>query len=228
MKSELTASQFEALRRLGTCTVANAIETFEVRLRNAGFADSSIRCMFEDFPPMVGYAAPARIRSTNPPMKGPSPYDRTDWWNYLLTIPAPRVAVLQDVDKKPGVGSFVGEVHAHILQALGCVGLVTNGAVRSLDRVKPSGFQLFAGNVAVSHAYAHIFEFGAPVEVGGLKISPGDILHADRHGVLTVPAEIAERVPAAAENVLALEKAIVGLCSSPQFSIERLRELLKI
>jgi 4-hydroxy-4-methyl-2-oxoglutarate aldolase len=227
MEARLNAAELEALRHLGTCTVANAIETFHVRLRNTGFADSSIRCMFEDFPPMVGYAAPARIRSVNPPMQGSSHFDRSDWWNYLLTMPAPRVVILQDVDSRPGLGSFIGEVHANILIALGCVGLVTNGAVRRLNEIKPTGFQMFAGNVAVSHAYAHIFEFGRPVEVGNLKISPGDILHADRHGVLTVPAEIAGQVPAAAEKSLAHERTIIGLCRSPQFSIERLRELLK-
>jgi 4-hydroxy-4-methyl-2-oxoglutarate aldolase len=227
MEAKLSAGQLEALGQYGTCVVANAIETFQVRLRNTGFADASIRCVFEELPPMVGYAAPARVRGVNPPMQGQSYHDRTDWWNYLLSIPAPRVVVLQDMDPRPGLGSFVGAVHATILQALGCTGLVTNGAVRGLDRVKATGFQMFAGNIAVSHAYSHIFEFGSPVEVGSLKISPGDILHGDRHGIVSVPEEIAWKIPAAAEKLLEKERAIVGLCRSPQFSVERLRELLK-
>jgi len=145
----LTPSQLEPYRRLSTCMVASAIETFDVRLRNAGFADSSVRCIFPEFPPMVGYAATARIRSAEPPMEGQSYYTRTDWWNHILTIPEPRVVVIEDMDDPAGVGAFIGEVHACILKALGCVGLVTNGAVRDLPSVEASGFQLFAGDVAV-------------------------------------------------------------------------------
>jgi 4-hydroxy-4-methyl-2-oxoglutarate aldolase len=227
MQDLLTPGQLDALRHLSTCTVANAIETFEVRLRNTGFTDASVRCVFPTLPPMVGYAATARIRCSLPPMQGHAYVDRTDWWGYLLTIPAPRVIVLEDGDRSPGLGSFVGEVHANILLALGCVGVVTNGAVRDLHAIEPTGFQMFSGNVAVSHAYAHIFEFGGPVQVAGLKISPGNILHGDRHGVLTIPAEIVGEVPSVARKLIEREQRIVGFCRSPEFSLDRLRELLK-
>src|ERR1700683_3563586 len=58
----LTPDQLIALQRLSTCVVADAIETFDMRLRNVGFADGTIRCCFEDLPPIVGYAATARLR----------------------------------------------------------------------------------------------------------------------------------------------------------------------
>ncbi len=219
----LTHVQMEALRRLSTCTVANAIETFEVRLRNAGFADSSIRCIFPDFAPIAGYAVTARIRSSVPPMQGHGYLDRTDWWNHILSIPAPRVVVVEDVDKRPGLGSLIGEVHANILLALGCVGLVTNGAVRDLGGIRAAGFQLFAGSVAVSHAYAHIFEFGCPLEVATLNVRPGDLLHGDLHGVLSVPEQVAAEIPAVAEKLLQRERKIIDICRSRDFSTEKLR-----
>ncbi len=124
--------QLEQLRSLSTCVVASAIETFGVRLRNKGFSDSRLHCIFEDLPTTVGYAATARIRSADPPMEGHSYYDRGAWWDSLLKIPAPRVVIIEDVDSKPGLGAFIGEVHANILLALGCVAVVTNGAVRDL------------------------------------------------------------------------------------------------
>ena len=170
MTRTIKPAKLEQYRRLTTCLVASAIETFRVRLPNTGFADSSIRCIFEDQPPMAGYAATARMRSSNPRMeigKSYDYYDRTDWWNNILSIPAPRVIVIEDVDDPAGVGALIGEVHANILLALGCVGVVTNGAVRDLPDIRPTEFQMFAGNVAVSHAYAHIFDFGSKVEVGG-------------------------------------------------------------
>ncbi|HVN80035.1 MAG TPA: RraA family protein [Terriglobia bacterium] len=227
MQTTLDSAQLEALRRLDTCTVSNAIETFEVRLRNAGFADSSIRCIFPQFSPVVGYAVTARVRCSVAPMKGSRYMDRTDFWNYLLTKPAPRIVVFEDVDRKPGLGSYVGEIHANILLALGCVGLVTNGTVRDLGGVEPTGFQFFAAGVAVSHAYAHILEFGNPVEVGGLKVQPGELLHGDRHGVLAVPMEIAARIPGVAADLLERERRVIGLCRSPDFSLEKLQEAIK-
>ena len=196
IKSLLTEEELDALRQIDTCMVANAVETFNVRLRNTGFTDGSIRCMFPDrAPPMVGYAATARLRSGEPPMAGGTFHDRTDFWNSILEIPAPRILVLEDMDDPPGRGAFVGDVHAAILKALGCVGYVTNGAVRELPSVRAMGIQLFAGSVAVSHAYAHIFDIGATVSVGGMEVRPGDLLHGDRHGVLTVPVEFATEIP---------------------------------
>ena len=157
----------QSLARLDSCTVGNAIEKFDVRLRNIGFTDASVRCIFAELPPMVGYAATARVRTSEPPMEGSNYFDRTDWWNHILTIPAPRIVVVEDTDAHPGLGAFIGELHANILLALGCVGAVTNGAVRDLPAVRAAGFQMFARNVSVSHSYSHIFDFGHPVEVGG-------------------------------------------------------------
>jgi 4-hydroxy-4-methyl-2-oxoglutarate aldolase len=224
---QLKPAQLEQFRRLSTCVVASAIETFRVRLPNVGFANSSVRCMFPDLPPVAGYAATARIRTSAPPMEGHGYYFRTGWWNEILKIPAPRIVVVQDLDDPPGLGAFVGEVHSHILRALGSVAFVTNGAVRDLDLVRATGFQLFAGNVSVSHAYAHVFDFGGTVVVGGLKISPGDLIQADRHGVQTVPLEIAERVPEAAAEILKRRQYFIGLCRSANFSLENLTKAME-
>ena len=131
---QINPANLEQLRRLSTCIVASAVETFHVRLPNSGFADSSIHSIFDDRLPTVGYAATAKIRSMSPPMTGHGYYyERTDWWNHILSIPEPRVVVIEDVDRPPGLGAFIGEVNAHILIALGCVGLVTNGSVRDIE-----------------------------------------------------------------------------------------------
>ncbi len=224
---QLTPEQLEQLRQLDSCTVANAIEAFDVRLRNKGFADSRIRCMFEDFPPMVGYAVTARIRTSEPPMEGHSYYYRLDWLDHVLSIPPPRVLVLEDKDGNPGVGSFLGDVHANILVALGCIGVVTNGAVRNLPAARAVNFQMFAHNSSVSHAFAHVFDFGKAVEVGHMEVQPGDLIHGDRHGVQTVPFEIAHKIPAVAEEMSAQEGELIRLCQSPGFTLETLRAAVK-
>jgi regulator of RNase E activity RraA len=227
MSESLTFEQLEELRRLDTCAVANAIETFELRLRNEGFADSSVRCMFPDLTPMIGYAATVKIRASNPPPDGHNYLDRTDWWNYILATPAPRIVVVEDLDQRPGRGAFLGEVHVNILRALGCTGAVTNGAVRDLPAVESTGFHFFAGGASVSHAYVHIVEIGAPVEIGGLKVLSGDLLHGDRHGVLSVPIEIARDVPAAATKLFEKERMLIALCRSTGFTLDKLRAAVK-
>ena len=208
---------------MDSCSVANAIETFGVRLRNTGFTDSSVRCIFEDLPPLVGYAATIRIRSSDPPMEGDSYYYRLDWLDHLIAMPAPRVLVVEDLDTSPGLGSFIGEVHANILLALDCVGMVTNGAVRDVDATRAIKFQMFARSLSVSHAFSHINDFGGPVRVGKLLVRPGDLLHGDKHGVQTVPLEIAEKVPAVAQRLEREERALIEFCRSRNFSVDKLR-----
>jgi 4-hydroxy-4-methyl-2-oxoglutarate aldolase len=220
---QLAPPQLEEYRRLSSCVVASAIETFRVRLPNTGFANSSVQCLFEDRRPLIGYAATARIRSSDPPMEGHGYYyDRTDWWQHILEIPEPRVVVIEDMDQPPGLGAFIGEVNANILRALGCVGLVTNGSVRDLNEIRLTSFQMFAGSISVSHAYAHVFDFGGTINVGGLEVRPGGLLHGDRHGVQTVPPEIAAKVPATAREILLRRHNLVGLCHSANFSLKAL------
>jgi len=223
----LRDEDLEALQRIDTCSVSNAIETFAVRLRNTGFADARIRCIFPDCSPMVGYAATARLRTGEPPIAGRRFHDRSDWWNSILQVPAPRIVVIEDMDHHPGLGALLGDVHAAILLALGCVGYVTNGAVRELPRVRQLGLQLFAGNVAVSHAYPHIFDFGVPISVAGLEVRPGDLLHGDQHGLLTIPNNIAGEIPAVAAKQRQSEKEVIQLCQANDFSLEKLREAIK-
>src|ERR1039458_1826355 len=220
-------NDLEPLRRFDTSTLANAIERFNVRPRNEGFMNGCAICKFPHFPPMIGRAVTGRIGTYMPPMTGQCYYDHIEWWQYLVTIPPPRIVVLQDVDNRPGFGALFGEVHAQICRALGCVGYVTNGAVRDLDRIEPLEFQLFAGSVSVSHAYAHIVDFGESVEIGGLEIGPGEILHGDRHGILSVPPELLEKLPEVADQIAAEEEELLTLTQSPDFSVEELGAMLQ-
>jgi regulator of RNase E activity RraA len=223
----LTAELIDQYRRLNGASVANAIETFGGRLRNEGFADSSLRCQTPGLPPVVGHAVTARIRCSSPPPVGLSYHDRTDWWNFIVSIPSPRVVVVQDVDERPGLGAFVGDLHATILRALGCVAYVTNGTVRDVGAVRDMGFHLLASSAAVSHAFAHILDFGEPVEIAGLPIATGDLLFAGTDGLVSLPASIVAEIPRAALAMQLKEEQVSEFCRSARFSIEGLRELVR-
>lgn len=222
----LPASTIQQLAAVDTCSVANAIEQFDVRTRNEGFVSQVAHCMFPEMPPCAGHAVTATFRSSMTPVAGRCYFDRPDWWSYVASAPEPRFLVLQDVDRIAGLGALFGEIHANISIALGCCALLTNGAVRDLPGIRAAGLQTFAGSVSVSHAYAHIVDFGHPVEIGGLHIAPGDLLHGDRHGVISIPYDVAAEIPALAAEMLATEKEIIGYCRSSEFSLERLTSKL--
>lgn len=223
----LSNRTLEELQRFDSCTISNAIERFEVRTRNEGFVNSSVKCIFPEFTPKVGYAMTAKIRTSKTPVSGPCYYDRMDWWSYVDSIPGPRFLVIEDTDHMPGFGSLVGEIHACIGVALGCVAMLTNGSVRDLPGVKRAGLQLFAGGVSVSHAYAHITDFGNSVNIGGLEIKPGDLLHGDQHGVVMIPADVADDVPRVAADLLESEKELTDYCRSGNVPLAELAERMQ-
>jgi len=222
----LTPQELDALRKITSPTVANAIETFKVRPRQEGFMSSGIRALFPELGPMVGHAVTALIRAEQAPEEGHRA-STFAWWDYVQTIPAPRVIVAHDLDDPRGQGAQWGEVQANIHKALGCVGVVTDGSVRDLGEVRTLGFQFCAAHVSVSHAWVHMVDFGLPVKVGGLWVKPGDLLHGDQHGVVSIPHEIASKVPEAVLKVEAAERRIIAACQAPDFSAEKLKALYR-
>jgi regulator of RNase E activity RraA len=214
-----------ALRRYDSPTLANAIETFDVRPRDEGFANMDVRCMFPDLGVMVGYAATATIRARG---RGEGDADQTPLWNLVRSLPAPRAVVIHDLDDPPGHGAFWGEVQSSIFKALGCAGTVTDGCVRDLKEVHEMGFHFFARGVGVSHAYVRLETVGSPVEIGGLTIQPGDLIHADQHGVLLVPTDIAPELPAAADRIIAREQEFIRWVRSAEFDPDRLAEMRRV
>jgi regulator of RNase E activity RraA len=216
----------DALRKISSPSVANAIETFKVRPRNQGQMSSDIKTLFPEMGPLVGHAVTAVIRAEPEPMEGHRA-STFGWWDYVLSIPAPRVIVIHDLDEPRGQGAQWGEVQANIHKALGCAGVITDGSVRDLDEVRSLGFQFAAAHVSVSHAYVHMVDFGLPIKVGGLWVKPGDLLHADHHGVVQIPADIAARIPEAVANVEADERKIITTCQASGFSVDSLKALYK-
>lgn len=225
--SAVSAEILEAIRQFDTCTIANAIERFGVRLRNEGYTHGGLQCVTGGFPRAIGYAATARVRLSDPPMTGGAYMDRTDWWTDIGHLPAPRIAVIQDVEAHHHAGAVLGQVHSAILKAFQCSAVITNGAARDIETVTAMDFPIFAHGVAVSHAYLHVVDYCKTVEICGLKIHSGDLLFADCHGVISIPLAIAAELPQAAASIRTKEQRIIDLCQSPDFSSEKLEAAVK-
>ncbi|MGH7211273.1 MAG: RraA family protein, partial [Acetobacteraceae bacterium] len=151
---------------------------------------------------------------------------RLDWYDYVATAELPSVVVLQDLDDRPGYGAFWGEVHSAVHKALGALGCVTNGSFRDCDMLAP-GFQIIGGRIGPSHAHVHLVEFGKPVNVFGMLAEHDDVIHADYHGAVVIPAEAVTKLPAAIDLVSRRERVILDICADPTFTPEKLREAVR-
>lgn len=194
----LTPAQLHKLKRWNTPTIANALEQISradpLKLVNL----DETRDFMPEMGPMVGYAMTVVISGGDPRPKKEQPDNFARYRAYLASLPGPKIVVVQDADHPRCFGSIWGEVGANHARALGCVGTITEGAVRDLDEMKSAGFKAIARRLAVSHAHCWPLRWGVDVEVFGTKVRPGQLIHADKHGFIIVPPDGQKRLLEAA------------------------------
>ena len=219
----LDAGILDGLRALDTPTVCNALELVAPERRGYGFTTQPLVCARPKLPSVVGVARTATIRAAHPnDAAADGAYARNAYYEYIDAGPKPSVVVIQDLDAEPGYGSFWGEVNSSVHMGLGCPAVVTNGSVRDLPDLA-DGFQVLAGRVGPSHAYIHVVDFGRPVTVAGMRVAEGDLIHADQHGAVVVPLEVAADVPAAAALIARRERIVIEAAQQPGFDVASLR-----
>ena len=223
----LNDQELSRLQEIDTPTICNALEIVSPERRARDFTVRHLHCAFPELPPIVGYARTARIRAATPPSAGNEDQTaaRLAYYRYIDAGAGPTVMVIEDIDTAPGYGSWWGEVHSNVHQALGALGVVTSGSVRDLDMIA-EGFQLISGSVGPSHAWVQLVDYGGEVNVHGMVTRSGDLVHADRHGAVIIPHEVARDVPAAAELCMRREKPILDACKSGDFSVELIEKAL--
>jgi len=223
---ELNPSLIESLCALDTPTVCNALELVAPQRRGWGFTVEPLVCVRPGLPPVVAIARTATIRSMHPSdVVGTAARELNDaYYDYIDAGPKPSVVVIQDLDApNGGYGAFWGEVNTHVHRGLGCRGVITDGSVRDLPGCA-EGFQLLANRVGPSHAFVHVVDFGKPVNVAGMRVRDGDLIHADQHGAVVIPWDIANKVQAAAEQIARREKVIIDASKEAGFDAMRLRK----
>ena len=221
---QLTDTLIAELQTMDTPTVCNALELLVPQRRGYGYTSQPLVCTRPQQKPMVGIARTSTIRSAHPTdLSGDAMRELSDaYYAYIDAGPKPSVIVIQDIDENRGYGAFWGEVNSAIHWGLGCVGLITDGGVRDLPEIAP-GFQMLAGSVIPSHAYVHIVDFSRPINVSGMRVSDGDLIHADQHGAVVIPHAVADKVKEAAEQIVRRERVIIEAARQPGFNVEKLR-----
>lgn len=222
--ADLTQADLDAIAKFDTPTICNALELIVPERRGHGFTVEHLYPLDPDLPPIVGYARTATIRAAEPPAESAAEQaaKRTAYYEYVAKGPTPTVLAIQDLDPRPGIGAFWGEVQTNIHKGLGSLGCVTNGSYRDVtDSAK--GFQILGGKVGPSHAHVHVVDFGGQVTVFGLTAAHNDVIHADRHGAVMVPHAAVKKIPEVVAMLQRREAVIIGAAKDPNFNIDKLK-----
>ena len=223
--NNISQKLFETLRKYDTPTIVNSLELLDSKFRTSGFTKEQLFCTDTSLPPIIGYARTATIKASNK-IDLQIKRDRSlAYYEYVSSGTGPWISVIQDIDENPGFGAFWGEVNSNIHKSLGVIGTITNGSVRDLD-VLSKGFQVLAGKIGPAHAYVRIEETGIPVDIFGMEVQHNDLLHADRHGAVVIPAELAGKLPESIELMISREKIILDACKRDDFNYQILRQAI--
>ena len=227
-KPSISPEVIDALRKYDSPTIANAVEKFEVRDRADGYASLELRCQFPHYEPMVGYAVTYTGDSTRAGETRPDQF--AELLERVAAAPKPVVLVGKYVGQDRMRSLFGGEMVAATMQYLGVAGLVTDGGVRDcagMAKYAP-GYQVFCPGLVVSHGQPVCIDFDVTVDICGLTIRPGDLLHGDANGLLTVPLEIAEQLPPVAQKVSEVEKPLFEVLKTPNRPLDEVLRALSV
>jgi regulator of RNase E activity RraA len=223
MKERL-AEIISQLQSIDSPTLSNAIERLHVRPLTSGYAGYDLRCVYPELESMVGYAVTCTADSTSE--DATSARGLLPLWEALEEAPKPVVLVIKDIGTDRTRSCHLGEVMATTAKALGAVGCVSDGGLRDILEIKQlGGFQLFCPGFTVSHGNPVICDVNVEVELSGLPIAPGDLLHGDVNGLLSVPEEALDSVVEEVGKVREAEAKLLELARSSDFSVQALKDL---
>ena len=217
--TDITQADLDALTQWDTPTICNALEVTNPERRGFGYTVKPFSCLDPSLAPMVGYARTAKIRAAAP---AAGTADRLPYYEYVESGQGPTILVIEDMDPSPGYGAFWGEVHTAVHKGLGARGCVTNGSYRDVTDSAP-GFQILGGMVNPSHAHVHPIDFNCQVSVHGMEVNHGDIIHADQHGAVIVPADAVKRIPETVDLLVRKEAVILEAARADGFNFEKLK-----
>ena len=221
--TDLTPEDLAVLTQWDTPTICNALEEIVPERRGHGFTTEPLVALDSDLPPVCGFARTATIRAAEPANEKAeeTAAKRAAYYEYVAQQPMPAVVVIQDIDPRPGIGAFWGEVQTNVHKGLGVAGAVTNGSFRDVaDSAR--GFNLLGGEVGPSHAYVHVVDMDCQVTVFGLTVSTNDVVHADRHGAVMIPADAVRKIPDAVDRISRREAKILEAAKATGFDVEKL------
>ena len=217
----IDAELLSLLRSVDTPTVCNAIEVAQGQRGFNQFTRGTMICSSTKSAPMVGFAKTAKIAALSPSTESQEIIKkrRMEYYRYMSDFNGPAVAVIEDIDYPECIGAYWGEINTKVHKGFGLTGALTNGVVRDLEDLAED-FPVVAGSIGPSHGFVHVREIDTPVSVFGITVSPGDLVHADRHGAVVIPNEVIPILKDAVHKLFASERLILDPAEKTEFSFD--------
>lgn len=215
----MTDSLIEYLKTVDTPTLCNGIELLGLRPHEEGFTPLQLRCLFPEFGRMCGYAVTAYVETVTKT----EPRDNrrfVELYRMVEQSPKPAIVVFQEIGAHGDYAAHAGEVMSTIFQRCGAIGLVSDCAVRDLPEVRALGFHYFARGAVASHANFRIAKVGVPVQVMGLVVNPGDLLHGDENGLALVPRDRRDELPEMVKRIRDREGELLQFVRGKDFDLK--------
>jgi len=213
------------LKTIDTPTLINAIEELKLRPHREGFTPLELRCLFPEFGRMCGYAVTAQVETIS--QTAPFELDQfVEMYRLVAAAPKPAVMVLQEVGGYGNYAAHCGEVMATFFNRMGAIGLVSDCAVRDIPEVRALGFHYFARGTVASHGNFRIVRSGVPVQILGMEVATGDVLHGDENGLIQVPKGIEAQLPEVVESLRARERKVMAFVRGENFDLTRFKEMV--
>ncbi|MDZ7639397.1 MAG: RraA family protein [Bryobacterales bacterium] len=225
MNNRTAANAVEYLLTVDTPTLVNAVELLKMRPNREGFTPVGLRCLFPEMGRLCGYAVTAQVET----ISRTEPLDMQGFlelYRLVEASPKPAVVVLQEIGGYADYAAHCGEVMATFFTRLGAVGLVSDCAVRDIPEVRALGFKYFARGAVASHGNFRIVRSGLPVQILGMEVKPGTILHGDENGLITVPGVPIDQIEAHVIEIRSREKKIMDFVKSEHFTLDGFRDLV--
>jgi len=209
------------LRSVDTPTVCNAIEVAQGKRGFSKFTRGTMICSAPEGGAMVGFAKTAKIAAVEPPTENQDIIKerRMNYYRYMSEVDGPMVTVIEDVDYPDCIGAYWGEINTKVHKGFGLSGALTNGVMRDLGDLA-EGFPVVAGSVGPSHGFVHVREIDTPVNIFGMTVTPGELIHADRHGAVVIPNEVIPILKDSIHKLFASERLILDPAEKTEFSFD--------
>jgi len=218
----------EKLKDYDTPSVTNVVATYPKNPLCLGlynpwtqnwYTDQSIRCMFPELGPTVGYAVTCVFGM---PDHDYSRLTFIDVIDALEKSKRPTILIAKQIFPKEiadKVGLF-GTVVTTALKSIGCVGVISDGPSRDISAIRSMNFQYMLTGVTTGHGEMSVHAVNIPVSVGSMDAAPGEVIHMDENGACKFPADKLKDVVTNLEAFTREEEDCMSALSSATTSSE--------
>lgn len=205
--------KFKELEQFDTPSITNVVATYPDKEYCLGlyhpwkgkwYTDQTLKCMYPELGRRVGYVVTCTYGLPDPN------YPNLKFADVLRAVAEMKkpviLALKQDMpDEIKNIDGLLGGNMMTALKSAGVVGVLSDGPSRDIDEIRPLNMQYMLTGVCAGHGKFAVHAVNTPVEICGMMVAPGDIVHMDENGAVKFPAKYIDEVISKAKDLQAIE-----------------------